>query len=446
MRISNNGLFSSAAAIVCVMGSAAFAQADKAPAPKPQVDEQAKAILSESAAAIKAMTGVTYTGERALSGQNQFNMHTNAQVKFIRDAASPSTSALWVKGRMLPPMQQERDVLVGFAEGTVVWADYNNNTVLERKAVAADAVQDVKRVRDQVIPDVFFEREPFEKMMRSPEVTVVGVQEVNGEKCQVVKTWNAPTQRGANLFISMNDRLPRRLEFISGFKGGKDGMASFTLDIKDLKLAPELKAADLKVETPAGFQRRADEAKKPDAKPTDNTPLPHPPGAQAPTTDASKPVVSPTPPPPQPAGVVGGFPPGTIAPGWTLRGADEKEQTLASHAGKVVVLGFWGPLFSQSKGANQVLDEVAKATSGKNISVFSVVCRDPGKRAAKLMNDWSVSVPLLLEGDQTAKDYQVQGYPSFAVINAEGKIAAFMQGATSKDDLLKAVEKAAGGK
>lgn len=445
MRISNYGLFPAAAAIVCVAGASALAQGDKAPAAAKQVDEQAKTILTESAAAIKAMTGITYTATRSLDGQAQFTMKTEGQVKFVRDAASPASSALWIKGRMQFPMQDERDVLVAFSQGLAAWTDFRTNTVLEKKAVASDAAPDVNRVRQQLVPEAFFEREPFEKALRSPEITVVGVEDVNGEKCQVVKTWNAPSQRGTNLYISMNDRLPRRIEAISGLKGAEAGKASFTLNIKDLKPAPDLKAADMKVETPAGFQRHAEEGKKPDATPTNPMPLPHPPGAQAPAGDAAKPAAA-APPPPKPAGVVGGFAPGTVAPAWMLRDSNDKEQTLASHAGKVVVLGFWGPLFSQSKGANQTLDEVAKATTGKNVAVYSVVCRDPGKRAAKLMKDWSVNVPLLLDGDQTAKDYQVQGYPSFAVINGEGKIAAFAQGATGKDDLMKAVEKAMGGK
>ena len=92
------------------------------------------------------------------------------------------------------------------------------------------------------------------------------------------------------------------------------------------------------------------------------------------------------------------------------------------------------------------LDEVNKGVAGKGVSVYSVVCRDPGKRGTKLMADWGASLPLLMEGDQTAKDYQVQGYPSFVVIDGEGKIAAFFQGATSKEDLMKAMAGATGGK
>ncbi len=453
MRMSNVAVgVACAATWVCAPVQVARAQEGEAAKAAPQVDEQAKAILLESAAAIKALKGATYTGSRSLEGQSQFTMKTDGEVKFIRNEASPSTSALWVKGRMTPPMQAERDVLAAFAEGVAVWADYNNNVVLERKAVAPDTVQDVKRVKDQLIPDVFFEREPYEKMLRTPEITLVGVEEVNGEKCQVIKTWNAPVQRGAKIAVSMNDRLPRRLEFLSGFKGAKDGMASFTLNITNLKLAPGLTPADLKVETPAGFSRRADEVKKADVKPESNVPFPRPPGMK----EGQTPTPTPTPaadagqaPPPaqkaKPTGVAGGFPPGTVAPAWVLKGADGSEQKLAGHSGKVVVMAFWGPLFTQSKAANQTLDEVAKAVSGKNVSTYSVVCRDPGKRANDLMKQWGSTVPLLLEGDQTAKDYQVQGYPSFVVINGEGKIAAFFQGATGKDALLAAVD-AAGAK
>ncbi len=442
-----------ACVVACACGLAApvWAQAEAPPpappgtAAQPQVDEQAKTILMESAAAVKAMTGVSYTAKRSLDGQAQFTMKTEGEVKFVRDTATPSASAMWIKGRLQFPMQDARDVYVAFANGTASWVDFRQNTVFDKKVVAADAAAEVKRVKDQLVPEFFVEREPFEKTLRSQDLTVTGVEEVNGEKCQVVRTWNAASQRGARIFISMNDRLPRRFEPISGLKGAEDGKASFTLDIRDLKMVPDLKAADIKVDVPEGFARRVEEpATK--AAPAPQPQIPGP--VRVPSQpEAKAPALAPTPPKPVPgAGMKGGFAPGTVAPAWMLRTADDKEQTLASHAGKVVVLGFWGPLFGQSKAANLTLDEMDKALAGKNVAVYSVACRDPGKRAVKLMADWGATLPLLVEGDQTAKDYQVQGYPSFVVIDGEGKIAAFFQGATSKDDLMMAVEGALGGK
>ncbi|MFN0010821.1 MAG: TlpA family protein disulfide reductase [Phycisphaerales bacterium] len=433
---------------VCGLASPVWAQAGAppaAPAAAPQVDEQAKTILMESAAAIKAMTGVSYKAKRSLEGQAQFTMKTEGEVKFVRDSATPSASAMWIKGRLQFPMQDARDVYVAFANGQASWVDFRQNTVFDKKVVAADTAPEVKRVKDQLVPEFFVEREPFEKTLRSQDLTVTGVEEVNGEKCQVVRTWSAASQRGAKIFISMNDRLPRRFEPISGLKGAEGGQASFTLDIRDLKVEPDLKAADIQVDVPQGFSRRMEEPATKAAQPAQPQ-IPGP--VKLPDAgDAPPQAQAPAQPKPMPgAGMKGGFAPGTVAPAWMLRTADDKEQTLASHAGKVVVLGFWGPLFGQSKAANLMLDEVNKALAGKNAAVYSVACRDPGKRATKLMADWGATLPLLVEGDQTAKDYQVQGYPSFAVIDGEGKIAAFFQGATSKDDLMKAVETAMGGK
>lgn len=413
------------------------------PTPKPaapsaatggEVDPKAKALLADASAAIKAIKGITFKSKRELLGTPSLQMGSSGEVRFVRNAATPSASPFWAKGSMTRPLANDTVALEAAFNGTIAgWIDEAKKEVVEQQVSAADAARRVKTARDQLMPSIFFDSEPLLAEMGGQVLKVDAPVEIGGVKCDVVRVMNPATQRETRISIAQGDKLPRRIEQITPSTGGTT--ATFYIEMTDVKPA-DLKPAEFAVAVPAGYTKRLETGPQPK--------LPTNPQPPADTKTPNTPPAPPTVP-------KGGLDAGVSAPAWSLKKADGSgSAALADQKGKVVVLGFWAPVIGSSTGTLSVLEAAKKDAGGSDVSFFGVACRampgDAGGAAAKTaFADAKATYPLLLEGDAAAADYKVRGFPSVAVIGPDGKVAAFFE-STPTADALKAAIAAAKGK
>lgn len=111
------------------------------------------------------------------------------------------------------------------------------------------------------------------------------------------------------------------------------------------------------------------------------------------------------------------------APAFTLKGIDGKDVSLSDFKGKWVILDFWGTWCPWCIKGFPKLKETYEALK-PNLEVIGIDCRESEEAwrdgVAKYELPWvNVYNP---EGTTILQDYQVQGFPTKAIINPEGKI------------------------
>lgn len=111
------------------------------------------------------------------------------------------------------------------------------------------------------------------------------------------------------------------------------------------------------------------------------------------------------------------------APAFTLKDLDGKNVSLTDFKGKWVILDFWGTWCPWCIKGFPKLKETYEALK-PNLEVIGIDCRESEEAwrngVAKYELPWvNVYNP---EGTTILSDYQVQGFPTKAIINPEGKI------------------------
>ncbi|MGD9688170.1 MAG: TlpA family protein disulfide reductase [Phycisphaerales bacterium] len=391
-------------------------------------DPKAKELLTRSSEAMKKVGGLTFSSKRGLTGDVPLKLSAAGTVQFLRNQGTPSASTFYAKGTMSQILGDGIIPIEGYFNGTTaVWIDEKKLEVVEKAVAASDAAPRLKtNIKQQFIPAQYFDSEPFMSELNAPTIAFAEPEVVAGVECDVVRLVGS-NNRETRLSIARSDLLLRKVAQISPAPGGK-GMVTLTVELSDLKPAT-VAPGSFKIDLPAGYTKRVEEA-----------PRPVPPV----NVDPNK-AMQPTPPQVQPKG---GLEAGAAAPGWVLKPADGTSNvTLADQKGKVVVLGFWGSVFGDSRQMLSTLEEASKAYAGGGVSVFGVACREqPGAvgadAAKRAFADAKCSFPLLLEGDASATDYKLRGFPSVAVIDGTGKIAAFFESSPGLEALKAAIDQA----
>lgn len=391
-----------------------------APAAMAQVDEGAKKLLSESSAAIKGLKAVTFNARQSLEGADpRLAMWTEGTVRFIRNQNAPSLSSFLIEGRNAPPAGQERKIAVAFHNGTGQWIHFGDKKFSTREAIDASALTDVKRFRDHILPNYFWESEPFSKELNAGRIQPAGEAEIRGVKCQVIRINSG---RDGDTVLSIGpDKLPRRI-----VKEEPKIKSNWVVELWDIKANAELSESSVVLSAPEGFESVTLPSLRPKIERVETPPF-------VPQTDVNVPKLTIT--------------AGTEAPAWSLKNAAGQDVTLAGNKGKVVVLGFWSTIIGPSRQLLPALQELHATKAGEGVQVYAVAARDSDPDAAKTrFTQGQFAYGLLLGGNQVAEDYGIQAYPSAVVIDAQGRVAAVVTDFTSKDALTNAVKAAQGGK
>lgn len=485
---------------ILVMAGLACSAAAQAPAPAPAAppaaspdanlkpDDAAAQLIKQASDAVKNMGSLSFKASQKLDGMAKLAMSGNGEIKFIRNKAAPSASAVWIKGEIQLPMSPLTAYYSMFDGKKATWVDSSSKQVNDQPAPVADSVRQVKNPKDRLVPSAFFELEPFGGELRSDLIVSAGEEDVRGQACYVVRAISTQRQRETKLWLGKNDKLPRRIELISSHK---DGKASYVNELWDLDPAP-LGPDSLAIATPEGYDRRTLEPAAPPKAPvlpgakgaaapaqpnagglqaTDPASVPEPvrrayanadrakqglpplgpndplPDVPAATANVPTPPPAPATPTMAPQAPKAGLAGGSEAPPWSLAVLDGGQPlTLVSLRGKTVVIGFWGSLFGTSRGLLSNLEQLNSGLAGQNVAVVAIACRTPENAARDTFKQNNLTIPSLLNGEAVARDYKIRGFPSTVIITPDGKVSTTIEGPVNSQTLQLAVQNAMAGK
>lgn len=369
-----------------------------------QVNDDAKAVLTESAKAIKDAKGMTFSVKTYATGMLKDIIDLSGDVKVWRPEGA--SAGMWmVDGRAKNPGKPDRKLMVTSDGASVTWLSYDDNIKYTRPASDSQAMEMTNMCKELLLPDML--NPTFTEELGKPILAKTGVNNVGGEVCDVVEAMPAGKDRNRTWSISVKDRLPRQLELGTGNAAQKITKVS---DISNVKVVA-LTAKDFNIALPNGFKE--DKMAAAPVAPINN------PAAPAPEVKL-------------------GLAAGAAAPAFGTG-----EMSLASMKGNVVVLEFWGTVFKQSTAHVAEMKTLA-GTFKSNVKMLGVACRSDEKAATEWWTKSGPGYPLIAKGDAIAADYKVMGYPSYYVINGDGNVAAFFQEFPGADKLKAAIETAGG--
>lgn len=232
----------------------------------------------------------------------------------------------------------------------------------------------------------YLHRTPFSDELNGKSVEYEGVEKVGDVECDVVYVvYNTVQTQQSRWYFGREDHLPRRVDRI-----GNSGRGDTILIVTDLDTDPSEGDGAFELEVPAEFRE---------------------------TTPASRgiPNIFQRP----HAGLLAA---GTEAPDWELKAPDGEVVSLKSLRGQVVVLDFWATWCVPCKIAMPGVQKLHEEFQGKPVQVFGVSTWERGSDPAKFMKKKGFTYGLLLDGDKVAKNYNVNGIPTFYVIGADGKV------------------------
>ena len=137
-----------------------------------------------------------------------------------------------------------------------------------------------------------------------------------------------------------------------------------------------------------------------------------------------------------------------------LRGAtvEGHQVDLASYRGNVVVLNVWGSWCGPCQKEAPALQAASQALAPKGVKFLGINIREDGNRAraAAFERTYGITYPSLFDSTQYLLALRgvvaANAVPSTVVVDAQGRIAARISGATTKDTLVDLVDEVMSGK
>jgi peroxiredoxin len=135
---------------------------------------------------------------------------------------------------------------------------------------------------------------------------------------------------------------------------------------------------------------------------------------------------------------------GTEAPDWNLPTAGQDSIRLTKLRGRVVLIDFFYMACSACMDAMPTLHQLHEKYSHQGLTIIGFDSFDKrDKRLLNFIQTRQIPYSVVLNGSQYDDQYHVSGYPTFYLIDKNGKIAYAQAGYSERDaaDLQKAVEK-----
>ncbi len=303
----------------------------------------------------------------------------------------------------------------------LAWVDHEKKSVEERSSnnrrAQAASIIDLFGVPELTAP------EPFSRELReATSWKKLDRAEADGVLCDVVEIRYDMSKSNRNAggtlirtpaskwYFGVEDHLPRRVERITD-----EGMLSFTivLDLKNVKVNPEITPGSLAIETPEGYSRTqhaeqisADEVNAPLKEEIDAR-------RAAEAAEAAAP-----------------FPKDLPAHGFELVDGEGNDVSLESLKGNVAVLYFWGTWCVPCKAFSPLISDLAERYEGEPVRVFGLPVRERDEQAVRdVMSRYKHTLLLNPKGkpvgcDATARAYKVRRYPTIYVIGFDSEVLA----------------------
>lgn len=362
-------MMAAAFSIFGLMLGAMPAQAQKPSAP------DAKSVLEQASEALKKIDSLSFSAELTPSGAAAAALpHIKGTVvqarageglKFIVKASVKDREDKWQEMHVITDGERIANLLPSKKE--MVAAGVKNAEMLMGPA-------GMLVMQRMALPD------PFENEV-DETLTLEADEKVDGVDCHVIRVVYAEKRNGmAKFHIGKADHMIRRVERVRG-EGAAEG--KMVLAVADLKTNQKIDDAAFSVKLPEGYKQIK---------------------FRQPGELLEK---------------------GEEAPDFTLKTPEGKQISLKKDlAGKVVMIDFWGTWCGPCKIAMPSIQKVHDHfKDNKNVAVYGISMGErPGSDPAAYMKKQKFTYGLLIEGEEAAEAYNVQGVPCFYVIGKDGKV------------------------
>jgi len=114
---------------------------------------------------------------------------------------------------------------------------------------------------------------------------------------------------------------------------------------------------------------------------------------------------------------------GAMAPDFTLKSIDGKTHQLSQLRGKKVLIYFFAPWCSICHMSGGNLNALREARNEEELEILVIgLSWQHEQELLEFKNDLELTMPVLIGSDQQMQDYQIKGFPTYFVIDEEGKV------------------------
>lgn len=120
---------------------------------------------------------------------------------------------------------------------------------------------------------------------------------------------------------------------------------------------------------------------------------------------------------------------GQSAPDFELTALDGSVHQLSSYVGREVLVYFFAPWCSICRLSADNLNDLRAARSDKELVILAVALSyEDSSEVEAFVSDLDLTVPVLLGHQQQISDYQIVAFPTYYVIDENGKLASQSMG------------------
>jgi thiol-disulfide isomerase/thioredoxin/outer membrane lipoprotein-sorting protein len=257
-----------------------------------------------------------------------------------------------------------------------------------------------------IVVEQLLRGELYKSEIAGGTATYRDAETVDGIECYVIEAPNPEAPVVARWFISKKDLLPRR---VIRTVGGQIGEGRADLTLNSLDPNPPINEKLFALVRPEGYTDRG-------------TPL-GPRTIRSPLEPQFLPI-------------------GSDAPDWSLRTSDGRSINLKELRGKVVLLSFWASWAHPCANALPGIQGFCEAYKDRPVATYIINTFEHRADPAKVLQPAGLSQALLLNGDDVASAYKVQGIPTFYLISPAGKVLFAEGGVLHVDSLKEMVDRA----